>query len=131
MASLNHPMNAVISVWFYKHLCGLKLDPQQAGFDRFLIEPVFPKKLSSAQCSFDTIKGQIKVDWQREAGKITVKLTVPYNSTAVARFREPASVHASSAPDQALIGEQTTLPADGTTRWVYTLPAGCHILQLG
>ena len=131
MASLNHPMNAVISVWFYKHLCGLKIDPEQAGFARFLIEPVFPKKLDAAQCWLDTVKGKVAVGWKREAGKITLNITVPYNSTAVARFRERAAVLTTDFTGRTIAEQEVLDQTDRKTRWMYTLPAGNHLLQLG
>lgn len=86
MASMNHPMNAVVSVWFYKHLCGLRACEEGPGFSRFQVEPVFPRQLDSARARLDTVKGEVSVSWQRKDGALTLTVKIPYNSSAVVRL---------------------------------------------
>ena len=84
MNSHNHPMYASVDYWFYACLCGIR--PIAPAYETFLVEPVFPEKLMSAQGVLDTVKGQIAVRWMKRYGALHLHVTVPFGSRAMVVF---------------------------------------------
>ena len=80
MNSHNHPMYASVDYWFYAFLCGIR--PVAPAYETFVVEPVFPEKLMSAQGVVDTVKGQIAVRWMKRYGALHLHVTVPFGSRA-------------------------------------------------
>ena len=80
MNSHNHPMYAAVDQWFYSWLCGIR--PTRPGYDEFVVEPVFPENLMSAQAVVDTVKGQVAVRWMKRFGALHLHITVPFGSRA-------------------------------------------------
>ena len=80
MNSHNHPMYASVDAWFYDCLCGIR--PVQPAYDEFVVEPMFPEKLMSAQAVVDTVKGQIAVRWMKRYGSLHLHVTVPFGARA-------------------------------------------------
>lgn len=115
MASMNHPMNAVVSVWFYKHLCGLRTLEEGPGFSAFAVEPVFPKELDRAEASLETVKGKAAVSWQRDRDGLTLTVKVPYNSRAVVRL--PGDFEWSGPMEKK------------SGKWECRVPAGVHTFR--
>lgn len=116
MASMNHPMNAVISVWFYKHLCGLRACESGPAFSAFRVEPVFPRELPAARAVWDTVKGKISVSWERAENGISLVLEVPYNSSAIVRL-----------PEKFVCPEAEMEQKDG--KWECRVPAGRYVFS--
>lgn len=116
MASLNHPMNAVISVWFYKHLCGLRASEAGPGFSEFIVEPVFPRELKGAGASYESVKGTVSISWKRIHGQIVMQLGIPYNSRAIVRLPYPVEMKGGQAIEERKAGE----------KWEYTLTYGAY-----
>ena len=83
MNSHNHPMMGSIGSWFYKYLLGLVPDFDDPGFSTFTVKPCYPDGLNYASGSLKTVKGKISVSWERKGRSVSLKLTVPGNSTAV------------------------------------------------
>lgn len=83
MNSHNHPMMGSIGSWFYKYLLGLVPDFDDPGFSTFTVKPCYPDGLDYASGSLKTVKGKISVSWERKGRSVSLKLTVPGNSTAV------------------------------------------------
>ena len=48
MHSHNHPMHGAIGAWFFKHLAGIRPDPDAPGFRSFVVSPHFPRELKRA-----------------------------------------------------------------------------------
>jgi alpha-L-rhamnosidase len=82
MNSHNHPMYGSVSSWFYRALAGIRVLPESNGFDRFAIAPCFASGLLSAEASLQTIRGRVRVAWQRAEGVIHLEVEVPPNSEA-------------------------------------------------
>lgn len=76
MNSHNHPMYASVDKWLYSHLCGIT--PTAPGFRRFTVKPCFPKGLLSADCTVDTVMGDITVRWVNRFNGYKVYVTVPF-----------------------------------------------------
>ena len=56
--SRNHIMFGDISAWFYKALAGINLDPAAPAFKHFIIKPNIVGGLTSAEASYDSVRGQ-------------------------------------------------------------------------
>lgn len=81
-SSLSHIMFGDVSAWFYKNILGIQPDPAKPGFKHFYLRPFFPPDLSWAKGKVESPYGQIKSEWQRDGGAITLTLTVPVNCRA-------------------------------------------------
>jgi alpha-L-rhamnosidase len=81
-SSHNHLMLGQINEWFYKDLVGIDVDPAGPGFKKIIIRPNPVGDLKWAQASYDSIHGPISVRWDRDGGRLTLKVTVPANTTA-------------------------------------------------
>lgn len=80
--SHNHPMFGSVSEWFFKGIAGIQPDPQAEGFDRIVIRPNPVGELTWARASYQSARGPIQSDWKKEAGKLTLRVSVPPNTTA-------------------------------------------------
>lgn len=84
MNSLNHYAYGSIAEWMYRHMCGITPLGQYPGYAHFEIRPELDKNLLGAKASYLSPKGMIKVGWLRqEDGNMTVKVTVPFDATAI------------------------------------------------
>jgi len=71
-----------VDAWFYQALGGINYDPKQPGFAHILIKPQMLGDLTWVKCSFDSPKGMIVSDWTRAGRDVTMKVTIPANTTA-------------------------------------------------
>ena len=78
-SSMNHPMFGSIDEWFYKSLLGI--NAAAPGFKKIIIKPQ-PAELTWAKGSYQSIYGEIKTDWKKDAGFFQLKVTIPVNTTA-------------------------------------------------
>lgn len=85
-ASQNHFFLGQVIEWFYGDLLGLRPDPAAPGFKHILIEPHPVGALTWAEGSYQSVHGPITVRWDRRDGKITLKVTIPANTTATIRL---------------------------------------------
>jgi alpha-L-rhamnosidase len=81
-SSHNHFMLGHITEWFYKDLAGIEADPSGAGFKKILIHPAPVGDLTWVKASYDSIHGRIASEWNRDGGKLILKVTIPANTTA-------------------------------------------------
>jgi alpha-L-rhamnosidase len=80
--SRNHIMFGDISAWFYKALAGINPDPAAPGFKHFTIKPNVVGGLTSAEASYDSVRGRIVSDWKTKEGRLDLTVTVPTNTSA-------------------------------------------------
>ncbi|MEK7780592.1 MAG: alpha-L-rhamnosidase C-terminal domain-containing protein, partial [Verrucomicrobiota bacterium] len=80
--SHNHFMLGHITEWFYKDLVGIDCDPTGPGFKKIIIRPNPVGDLTWAKASYDSVRGKISTEWRRDAGKFTLNVTIPANTTA-------------------------------------------------
>ena len=64
--SRNHIMFGDISAWFYKALAGINPDPAAPAFKHFIIKPNLVGGLTSAEASYDSVRGRIVSDWKAQ-----------------------------------------------------------------
>lgn len=81
MNSLNHYAYGSIGEWMYKKLAGINLI--EPGYKKFYIKPMFIKGITSVRASFQSVYGLIKSEWECKNHKISVKVEVPANTTAI------------------------------------------------
>ena len=81
-SSWNHFMMGQIDEWFFKTLAGIQADPEQPGYQHFIVKPTPVGDLTSVSATYKTLYGTIRVDWKKVGETLTLDLTVPVNSTA-------------------------------------------------
>jgi alpha-L-rhamnosidase len=122
-----HPMFGTVTEWFYRWLGGIRPDPDNPGFRRFIIAPFLPSDLSWVKCSFDSPFGMIRSNWNKSKDNVKFEITVPKNTTA--SFKIPST-------EKAFIGIENTdtktvvrksLKESGT---VIGLPEGNYVITL-
>jgi alpha-L-rhamnosidase len=82
MNSHNHPMMGSVSAWFHKYLGGINPDPGVPGFKRIVIRPYPLGDLKWLRAEYKSPYGLIRSSWSKDNGILTLKLTVPVNTTA-------------------------------------------------
>jgi alpha-L-rhamnosidase len=89
--------------WFYQGLAGIRPDESGPGFKKIIIKPAIVGDLTWVKCSYDSVHGKIVSNWKREAGKLTMDVTIPINTTATVYVpaRDEAGV-AESGPSTSL-----------------------------
>ncbi|WP_198034459.1 family 78 glycoside hydrolase catalytic domain [Dyadobacter tibetensis] len=79
--SMSHPWGAVGLLGMQQYMLGIK--PLEAQHDLVQIKPLwFGDKLKTAGGIYPTDKGNIKLDWQYENGRYTLKIDLPVNIKA-------------------------------------------------
>lgn len=81
-ASMNHCQMGHIQEWFHADLLGIQNDCRSVAFRRIVIRPQIVGNLRWARGTYDSIRGTIGVDWQIDAGRLTLKVTIPANASA-------------------------------------------------
>lgn len=80
--SLNHPMHSGFAAYFYESLGGIKSSYNQPGYKEFTVDPIFPQAIKTATVAVPTRYGQISNSWEMDDSKLTLNLTVPFNTKA-------------------------------------------------
>lgn len=80
MNSHSHPMYGSVGAWLYTHLAGIR--PVDCGFSKVQIRPYIPPKLIFAEAVLDTCKGQFRVKWQKQYGKVVLYVEIPFGAEA-------------------------------------------------
>lgn len=127
MNSHNHAMFAGISSSFITRLAGIT--PAEPGYSTISVRPHFPEKLAWVDCTQGTIKGKIRVRWERRDRRITLDLMIPGNTQA--RLALPVQQAA-----QVTEAGHSVAPADGFAaagreagRCVFLIGSGTYHLE--
>ncbi len=70
--SLNHHCFGEISAVFIEYFAGIKVNPYETDCKEVNIEPCFIPQLSQAQAFYDTVSGNISVNWERKGNAIVL-----------------------------------------------------------
>lgn len=81
-SSRNHIMFGDISAWFYQYLAGIQIDPAQPGFKHIVIRPRPTGDLTWVRAKTESPYGPVSSSWRKEGDALTLKVTVPVNTTA-------------------------------------------------
>ncbi|WP_028660200.1 family 78 glycoside hydrolase catalytic domain [Nocardioides insulae] len=99
-SSNNHYMLGAIDAWFTSGVAGISQAEGSTAWERVEIEPALVGDLKHAAASYDSVRGTIGSDWTRERGRLSLKVEIPANTTAVVRV-PAASAEAIRAPRDA------------------------------
>jgi len=108
MNSFNHYSLGSIGEWLFRHVAGIELDPEEPGFQRFVLRPYPGGGLTHARATYQTQHGEIASGWQWTGGEFRWTIRVPPNTTArVCIPSEPGTeVAVDGAPLAAATGVQ-------------------------
>jgi alpha-L-rhamnosidase len=81
-SSQDHFMLGQIQEWFYHDLAGIGCDPAGSGFKKIIIRPQPVGDLKWVKAGYKSIRGEIVSNWKSHAGKFTLCVTIPPNTTA-------------------------------------------------
>jgi hypothetical protein len=104
--SQDHFMLGHITEWFYHDLAGIQLDPTAPGFQHIIIKPAFISGISSANASYNSVRGTIASSWSVTNNQSTLNVTIPVGATAAVYL-----------PILANINGALTVKESGTTIW--------------
>jgi len=83
MNSGNHVMLiGDLGLWMYEYLAGIRPDPDRPGFKHTIIRPVALPALTYVNAWHKSPYGVIKSSWKREADRLSLRVTIPPNTTA-------------------------------------------------
>lgn len=112
MNSWNHQMLlGDLLIWYYEYLAGIKSDAEATAFKKIIMNPIFPDGLNYVKASYESKFGTIKSHWVKEEGKLTWKIVVPVNSTAIVHL-PTSDVSAIQEGDRSLVGNSDLLVKD-------------------
>lgn len=83
MNSFNHYAYGAIGDWMYRYVAGIDTDPKTPGFKVIQIKPHITDKLTFAKAELETYYGKVVSSWENVAGKLTMNVEIPVNTTAV------------------------------------------------
>ena len=87
MNSQNHVMLiGDLVIWFYENLAGIKSDPQQPGFKKIIMNPIFYEELDFVNASFQSVCGEIISHWEKSDNVFRWKIKIATNTTANVYF---------------------------------------------
>ena len=81
-SSWNHFMMGQIDEWFFNSLAGIRTVEGKPGMKEIEIRPRPVGDLIYVRASTQTLYGKVAVDWTREDGVFTLKVTIPVGCTA-------------------------------------------------
>jgi alpha-L-rhamnosidase len=77
-----HTCYTGIGGYFIKGFGGIRPDSKQLGMQNFIIKPALVGDLTFANTSYESLYGNIKVNWKKENKSITFNIDIPVNTTA-------------------------------------------------
>lgn len=77
-----HTCYTGIGGYFIKGFGGIKPNPEDYGMQRMIIKPAIVGDLSYASTEYESMYGQVTVNWEKKDDGATVHIKVPVNTTA-------------------------------------------------
>ena len=87
MNSFAHYSFGAVYQWMVENIGGIKSDGP--AYKQILIEPHPGGRLTHAETSYQSIRGEIATAWTKEGGKLTLNVTIPANTTATVILPPP------------------------------------------
>ena len=83
MNSFNHYAYGAVYAWMMRTVAGIRPDPDEPGFRRFVLAPIPDRRLGRAKAYYDSPCGRIESEWKYEAdGLWRWTYVVPAGTTA-------------------------------------------------
>jgi alpha-L-rhamnosidase len=126
MNSFNHWALGAVGEWMWRNVIGINPDDSHPGFREFIVHPRPGGGLTWASGSYDSIRGRIASDWKIEKSTLTLKVTVPPNTTATVYVptQHPDGVKESGKPAGRSTGVTFLRAGDGAA--VYRVGSGFY-----
>ncbi len=80
--SNNHMMLGHLMEWFYNGLAGIRQTSNSVGFSNIEIAPVPVQGIDWVKAGFETLHGQVQVQWRKKGKQFTLDVTIPANTNA-------------------------------------------------
>lgn len=78
-----HPMFGTVTEWYFRWLSGIRPDPSNPGFKKFMLAPKTPIGLQYVNSSYNTPFGQIVSNWKKEQnGSFRYEMKIPSGTQA-------------------------------------------------
>ena len=77
--SLNHGAYSSVCNVCYEYILGLQPDEDAPGYEHFYVRPLMTEGITSAEGSYDSVRGKISVSWNSQDRSLSVE--VPKDST--------------------------------------------------
>lgn len=82
MNSFNHYAYGSVGHWMYSTVAGLEVDPAGPGYGQIVFRPHVGGSLSFAEASLQTVRGPASIRWEKDAGRLRVRVEVPVTARA-------------------------------------------------
>ncbi|WP_052282357.1 glycoside hydrolase family 78 protein [Kluyvera genomosp. 1] len=82
MNSFNHYAYGAVGEWLYRTVAGIEADETAPGFKHVVISPLPGGGLNWMDASYESIYGEIAVNWKAVDGRIVLTCRIPANTTA-------------------------------------------------
>jgi alpha-L-rhamnosidase len=82
MNSFNHYAYGAIGDWMYRVVAGIDLDSENPGYKHIYIKPQPGEGITFANAKLESMFGEIKSAWVKNAEGMEIKLNIPANTTA-------------------------------------------------
>ena len=82
MNSFNHYSLGSVGEWLFRHVAGIELDHEVAGFGRFVLRPFVGRGLDHAGATYRSMRGEIASHWRRAGKRLDWTVRVPANTAA-------------------------------------------------
>ncbi|TKG92899.1 alpha-L-rhamnosidase [Puteibacter caeruleilacunae] len=86
MNSFNHYAYGAIANWLYQVVGGIRINEENAGFSKVIIEPHVGGGLTWAKSSYQSIKGLISSSWKQHDNLFSLDVEVPVNTQGLVRI---------------------------------------------
>ena len=125
----NHVFLGDVAAWMMQYLAGIRPDPAQPGFQRFLVRPQVAGDLTWVKAHHDSPYGRIMSEWKRAGDAFALDLAVPPNSMAEVHVpaRDAAGVTESGKPAEQAAGVKFLRMENGAA--VYEVGSGIYQFQ--
>ena len=127
VVSHNHCMLGHIQEWFHADLLGIQQDRQSVAFERIVIRPRIVGDLRWARGAYDSIRGTIAVDWQLDGKMLTLKVTVPANTSATIHVPTSDATKVLESGQPAAEAASVTPAGTGDNAAVYHVESGEYV----
>lgn len=81
--SKNHQMYSDFLSWMMKTVIGICPDENIPSYEKLTVDPYFFEDLDYAKGHYDAPFGRVSVEWRREGGSVSLKITAPKDNTVI------------------------------------------------
>lgn len=131
--SMNHYAYGAIGDWMYRKIGGI--NPLEPGYRKFCVKPMLVRGIEDSRTSLESPYGEIVSEVSCRDGKITIKIKVPANTTAVICLPErEEAIEAGSGEYVYEYGTETSLKElrftlDSTLGDILDAPEGRRLME--